>query len=64
LFAIFVVTIAGYIFIQKYKAESASIPPRIFLNRNVYGGMMASFCLSGSIAVTLYYVCCPICPHR
>lgn len=59
LFAIFVVTIAGFILVQKYKSESASIPPRIFINRNVYGGMLFSFCLGASIAVVVYYVRCP-----
>ncbi|PCG91424.1 Major facilitator superfamily domain, general substrate transporter [Penicillium occitanis (nom. inval.)] len=53
LFAVFVVTIIGFILVQKYKGESASLPPRIFMNRNVYGGMIASFCLGGSIAVVL-----------
>uniref|UniRef100_A0A093V9J0 Putative HC-toxin efflux carrier TOXA n=1 Tax=Talaromyces marneffei PM1 TaxID=1077442 RepID=A0A093V9J0_TALMA len=56
LLAVFVVTITGFILIQKYKSESASIQPQMFLNRNVYGGMMASFCLGGSISVVVYYL--------
>lgn len=60
LFAVFVVTIIGFILVQKYKSESASIPPRMFMNRNVCGGMIGSFCMGGSIAVTVYYVCSPM----
>lgn len=60
LFAVSVVTIIGFILVQKYKNESASIPPHIFMNRNIYGGMVFSFCLGGSIAVMLYYVCSPM----
>lgn len=59
LFAVFVVTSIGFILVQRYKSESASIPPRIFMNRTVYGGMIASFCVGGSIAVMVYYVCSP-----
>lgn len=57
LFAIFAVTMASFGILQNYKTDQASIPSRVFLNRNVYGGMMASFCISGSLVVVVYYVC-------
>lgn len=60
LFAVFAVTMAGFILVQKYKGESAIVPPRLFLNRNIYGGTIFSFFSSGSIAVMLYYVCPPM----
>jgi MFS family permease len=57
LFAVFIVTIVGFLLIQDYKKDQASVPPRLFTNRNVYGGMAASFCLGASFAVMTYYVC-------
>ncbi|OKL58351.1 hypothetical protein UA08_06011 [Talaromyces atroroseus] len=56
LFAVFVVTIVGFGVIQNYKNKFASVPPRLFKNRNVYGGMIASFCLGASFSVMLYYL--------
>ncbi|EED13244.1 efflux pump antibiotic resistance protein, putative [Talaromyces stipitatus ATCC 10500] len=55
-FTVFLVTISGFILIQRYKADIASIPPWIILNRNVYSGMLVSFCLGGSIALMVYYL--------
>ncbi|KAF1920050.1 major facilitator superfamily domain-containing protein [Ampelomyces quisqualis] len=56
LFVVFAVLITGFIFIQWKKQEDATVPPRIFLNRNVWGGAWFGAMLGASFFVMVYYL--------
>ncbi|KAH3986228.1 hypothetical protein HBH98_031360 [Parastagonospora nodorum] len=56
LFVIFSLLIIGFIAIQWYKQENATVPPRIFLNRNVWGSAWFGAMLGAAFFVMVYYL--------
>ncbi|KAH7401930.1 major facilitator superfamily domain-containing protein [Phaeosphaeria sp. MPI-PUGE-AT-0046c] len=56
LFVIFGLLIIGFIYIQYRKQEDATVPPRIFLNRNVWGGAWFGAMLGAGFFVMVYYL--------
>lgn len=56
LFVLFVVLIIGFILIQILTGERATVPPRIFTNRNVWGSCWYGLCLGSSFFIIVFYV--------
>ncbi|KAL2831869.1 major facilitator superfamily domain-containing protein [Aspergillus pseudoustus] len=56
LFSVFGVLLLTFIAIQIHEQDKATIPPRIFSNRNIWGASLSSFCLSASLMVFTYYL--------
>jgi MFS family permease len=56
LFVVFALLIIAFIFIQWRKQENATVPPRIFLNRNVWGSAWFGAMLGAGFFVMVYYL--------
>jgi MFS family permease len=56
LLVLFVVLIAGFITIQWWKQEDATVPPRVFLNRNVWGSAWFGAMLGAAFFLIVYYL--------
>lgn len=56
LLVIFAILTIGFIIIQWWKQEDATIPPRIFLNRNVLGCAWFGAMLGAAFFVLVYYL--------
>ncbi|KAI4619451.1 MFS sugar transporter [Alternaria ethzedia] len=56
LFVMFFVLICGFITIQWWKQEDATVPPRVFLNRNVWGSAWFGAMLGASFFLIVYYL--------
>lgn len=46
----------GFVGIQIWRQDAATLPPRLLKNRNIWGIVLFSFCLNGSFVVLAYYV--------
>ncbi|CAN9450906.1 unnamed protein product [Alternaria alternata] len=53
---LFVLLIAGFITIQWWKQEDATVPPRVFLNRNVWGSAWFGAMLGAAFFLIVYYL--------
>lgn len=62
LFVIFGVLFIVFVAVQRWQQDRATIPPRLIMNRNVWGGSVFIFCLSASFLVYAYYVSHPLKP--
>ena len=56
LFVIFGLSIMTFIGVQIWKGENATVPPRIFKQRNIYSGALFGLCLGGSFFIMVYYL--------
>ncbi|KAJ0423131.1 major facilitator superfamily domain-containing protein [Aspergillus carlsbadensis] len=56
LFAIFGVLFLTFVAVQIYEQDRATIPPRLFSNRNIWGASLYALGLGGSFMVFTYYL--------
>ncbi|KAJ6526045.1 hypothetical protein B0H19DRAFT_1275904 [Mycena capillaripes] len=56
LFVLFFVLIVGFIAVQFWKQDSATVPPRIFKTRSIWSGALFSFCLGSTFFILVYYL--------
>lgn len=56
LLVLFAVLSVAFVVIQVWKGEDATVPPRIFLNRNVWGCAWFTAMLGASFFVIVYYL--------
>lgn len=56
LLVLFVVLIAGFIAIQFWRGDNATVPIRIISQRNIAGSVVFTFCLGGSFFIMIYWV--------
>lgn len=56
LFVLFAVLTAGFIGVQLWKQEAATVPPRILKNRTVSAGAFFGACLGGTFFLMIYFV--------
>jgi MFS family permease len=56
LLVIFGLLIIGFVTIQWWKKEDATVPPRVFLNRNVWGSAWYGAMLGASFFVMVYFL--------
>ncbi|KAF2022737.1 MFS general substrate transporter [Setomelanomma holmii] len=56
LFVMFGILIIGFIIVQWWKQEEATVPPRIFLNRNIWGCAWFGAMLGAAFFVLVYYI--------
>ncbi|OIW24937.1 MFS general substrate transporter [Coniochaeta ligniaria NRRL 30616] len=56
LFVVFGVLMACFVLIQAWQQENATVPPRIFKNRNVWGGGIFTFSLGASFFALVYFL--------
>lgn len=56
LFVIFAVLISVFIGLQIYLQENATVPPRVFVNRNIWGSAFFGATLGGAFFVMVFYV--------
>lgn len=65
LFVVSGILLLAFVFMQWWRGDLATIPPRLIKNRNVWGASFFTFCLSGSFFVIVYYVSSPtvLSPH-
>jgi MFS family permease len=48
----------GFVIVQIYSGERATVPARVFLQRNIWSSALFGSCVTASFFVMLYYVCC------
>ena len=51
LFTLFGVLLIGFILVQIWRPETATIPKRIITDRNIIGGMWFVFCIASSMMI-------------
>ncbi|EMD91142.1 hypothetical protein COCHEDRAFT_1156477 [Bipolaris maydis C5] len=56
LLVLFFLLVCGFLAIQWWKQEDATVPPRVFLNRNVWGSALFGAMLGASFFVMVYYL--------
>ena len=56
LLLLFILLIAGFIVVQIWRQETATIPPRIVMNRSVAAGMWSQFSTGASMMTMIYYI--------
>ncbi|KKK23522.1 hypothetical protein P175DRAFT_0499634 [Aspergillus ochraceoroseus IBT 24754] len=56
LFIVFGILIIGFIWVQIWKQERATVPPRVFKNRNVWGSAIFGAFLGSAFFVMVYYI--------
>ncbi|KAF2797657.1 MFS general substrate transporter [Melanomma pulvis-pyrius CBS 109.77] len=56
LLVLFVLLSVAFVIIQVWKGEDATVPPRIFLNRNVWGCAWFTAMLGASFFIIVYYL--------
>ncbi|KAK2735067.1 hypothetical protein FQN57_001347 [Myotisia sp. PD_48] len=56
LLVLFVVLMIAFIAIQIWRQEDATVPPRIFMQRSVFGGICFTICVGASMLVAVYYL--------
>ncbi|KAF1987770.1 MFS transporter [Aulographum hederae CBS 113979] len=55
-FVFFALLIIAFVGIQIFKGEKATVPPRVFKNRNVWGAAFFGACLGGAFFVMVFYL--------
>jgi MFS family permease len=56
LFILFGVLFVGFVVVQIWKGDNATVPPRIFKVRNVWGSVVFNITLGASFFVVVYFV--------
>ncbi|KAH8692008.1 MFS transporter [Talaromyces proteolyticus] len=56
LLIIFSITSVGFVFVQIWKQELATVPPRVMTSRNVWAGFVFTFCFGAAVVVAMYYI--------
>ncbi|KAJ7645389.1 MFS transporter [Mycena rosella] len=56
LFVVFGVLIIGFIVVQLWKQENATVPPRIFKARSIWSGAWFSLCLGSGFFILVFYL--------
>ncbi|TWU71389.1 hypothetical protein ED733_002254 [Metarhizium rileyi] len=56
LFVVFAVLIVGFLAVQVWLQEKATVPPRVFLNRTVWSCAFFGACLGAAFFVMVYYL--------
>ncbi|KAJ9271103.1 hypothetical protein DTO212C5_2761 [Paecilomyces variotii] len=56
LFVLFGVLISGFVGVQIWKQERATVPPRVFMNRNVWACSLFAASLGAAFFVMVYYL--------
>jgi MFS family permease len=56
LFVLFGVLMIAFFLIQRWKQETASVPPRLAKMRSIGAGFLFSLCLGGSMMLFVYYL--------
>ena len=56
LFVLFGALFVGFVLVQLWKGENATVPPRIFKVRNVWGSVVFNITLGASFFVVVYFV--------
>jgi hypothetical protein len=56
LFVVFGILVIIFIIIQILTGNQATVPPRIFKNRNVWGACLFGFCLGSAFFVIIFYL--------
>jgi amino acid transporter len=56
LLVVFCLLVIAFVCIQWWKQETATVPPRIFFNRNVWGSAWFGAFLGGAFFVMVYYI--------
>ncbi|KAF2433313.1 MFS general substrate transporter [Tothia fuscella] len=56
LLVLFVILVIGFIAVQIWKQEEATVPPRVLKNRNIWGCAFYGACLGGAFFVFCFYL--------
>ncbi|KAK4695071.1 MFS transporter, DHA2 family, glioxin efflux transporter, partial [Lecanoromycetidae sp. Uapishka_2] len=56
LLVLFILLTSGFVFIQVWKPDTATVPPRIIKNRNIIGAMWAQLLRGSSMMTLVYYL--------
>ena len=46
----------GFVMVQKWKGDNATVPGRVFLNRSIVAGFWYSFCAGGAMQTLVYFL--------
>ncbi|KAG0649221.1 Roquefortine meleagrin synthesis T, partial [Hyphodiscus hymeniophilus] len=50
------ILLIGFVIVQKWKGDNATVPGRIFMNRSVIAGFWFSFCMGGAMQTLFYFL--------
>ena len=50
------VLLIGFLAVQIFKPDTATIPPRIFAQRSIIAGFWSTFCIGASMMINVYYL--------
>lgn len=50
------VLLIGFVLIQVWKADTATVPPRIFMQRSIAAGSFAAMCVGSQMMIFVYYL--------
>jgi MFS family permease len=53
------VLLSAFVVIQAFSGDRATVPARVFCNRNIWGSALFGSCVTASFFIMLYYVCIP-----
>jgi len=56
LFVVFGILIIGFIGVQFWRQDSATVPPRIVKQRSIWSACWFAFCLGGYFFLLIYYL--------
>lgn len=56
LLVLFILLIAGFIAVQIWRKDQATVPPRIVMNRSIAAGMWSQFCVGSAMMSLVYYI--------
>ena len=56
LLVLFAILIIAFLLVQAWKKDTATVPPRIFLNRSILAGSWFSFCNGGAMQTMFYFI--------
>lgn len=58
-----VVLLITFVALQIIRGDKATVPPRVFKNRSIFGSAFFAFCIGGAFFVVLFYVRTPSHTH-
>jgi hypothetical protein len=56
LLILFAILGSAFLAVQIWKQENATVPPRIFMNRNIWGGALFAAMVGGAFFILCYYL--------
>ncbi|KUI71427.1 Putative HC-toxin efflux carrier TOXA [Cytospora mali] len=50
------ILLIGFVLVQIFMPDTATVPPRIFVQRSIMAGLWSTFCIGASMMILIYYL--------